>query len=293
MPKALVLGGATGLLGQALTAVLSARGWETASLGRQDGDLLDYNFLREKLEGARAGLVFNAVAWTAVDDAEDHEEEALELNRALPGSLARIMAKMDYGHLIHYSTDFVFSGPHAGPWKEDEPPNPASVYGRTKLEGERAVLQALPDRACVLRSAWLFGPGRRDFVDAILAACQKRDMVNVVDDQTGSPTYSVDLARWSLLLAERKATGLWHAVNSGQASWCELASEAVHLASGPCRVAPIPSDEWPQKAKRPRYSVLENEKLAAFLGQKPRPWQQALREHIFTNVLSGAGERRP
>lgn len=281
MPKALVLGGRTGLLGQALTRVLPSRGWEVETLGREDGDVLNPDWLRARIEASRPYTVFNTIAWTQVDDAEDNEEEAMAVNRALPDALARI-AKCDGSmRLVHFSTDFVFSGPHRGPWSEEDAPAPASAYGRTKLAGEQAVMAILPERSVVCRSAWLFGPGRKNFVDTILHACASRDLLNVVDDQVGSPTYTMDLALWSAMLAEKGATGLWHCVNSGQASWCELATESVHLMNGPCRVGAITSDEWPQKATRPRNSVLDNSKLAHFLGVQPRSWPKALRDYLF------------
>lgn len=282
MSKALVLGGKTGLLGQALVRVLAARGWQVETLGRSDGDLLEVDFLEEKLVKAQADVVFNAVAWTKVDDAEDHLEDALLLNRTLPDALARLLKAQGQGFLVHYSTDFVFSGHSAVPWHEDDVPRPCSVYGSTKLAGEDAVLSILPDRSCILRTAWLFGPGRRNFVDAILEACRKRDNISVVHDQHGSPTYSMDLAQWSTELAEKQITGIWHAVNSGRASWCELAAEAIALTSGPCKLEPISSEQWPQKAKRPNYSVLDNSKLTRFLGKAPRPWPQALRDYLFS-----------
>lgn len=281
MAKALVLGGATGLLGQALVRVLAARGWQVTTLGRGDGNLQDMNFLQEKLERAEADAVFNTVAWTQVDDAEDHPEDAMLINRTLPDALARILRNIGSGLLVHYGTDFVFSGNGHRALTEEDAPHPLSVYGKTKLAGEEAVLGDLPDRSLVLRTAWLFGPGRRNFVQTILDACRRRDVISVVHDQNGSPTYTLDLAHWSALLVEAGQTGLWHAANSGRASWCELACEAVSLAGNPCRVEPISSSEWPQKARRPVFSVLNCDKLAAFLGETPRPWPQALRDYLF------------
>lgn len=285
MGKALVLGGDTGLLGQALVRLLQRRGWETESLGRKNGDLQNFSFLQKKIGEAKADVVFNTIAWTRVDDAEDFHDEATGLNRAFPDAVARALANTSKGHMIHFSTDFVFSGEHQAPWKENDTPRPANIYGLTKLEGERAVLEILPDRSCVIRTAWLFGSGKKNFISTILSAASARDVISVVDDQVGSPTFTDDLALWSILLAEKQATGIWHGVNSGQASWCELASEAVHLASIPCHVEPIPSVEWPQKAIRPANSVLDNSKLANFLGQKPRPWPVALRDYIFGDFL--------
>ncbi len=281
MPKALVLGGATGLLGKSLMATLASAGWESQSLGRENGRLPDLDFLRSELEAANADVIFNTIAWTQVDAAEDNPEEALEVNRTFADGLARIIAAMDKGHLVHYSTDFVFSGQHAEPWRETDTPCPASVYGKTKLEGEKAVLGLLPQRSCVVRTAWLFGPGRKNFVRTILDICKKQDTVQVVTDQIGSPTYAPDLALWSIPLAEKRATGIWHAVNSGHASWCELASEAALLANVPARIVPIRSEQWPQKATRPVNSVLDNTKLSEFIGKKPRCWPQALRDYIF------------
>ncbi|HJA77915.1 MAG TPA: dTDP-4-dehydrorhamnose reductase [Candidatus Desulfovibrio gallistercoris] len=281
MAKALVLGGATGLLGQALVRVLSHRGWQVETLGRCDGNLQDMNFLQQRLEQAEADVVFNTIAWTQVDDAEDHPEEALLINRTLPDALARLLRSIGSGLLVHYGTDFVFGGNSGRALTETDTPCPASVYGKTKLAGEQAVLHELPDRSLVLRTAWLFGPGRRNFVQTILDACRRRDVISVVHDQNGSPTYTLDLALWSARLAEAGQTGLWHAANSGRASWCELACEAVALAGSPCRVEPIPGSAWPQKARRPAFSVLNCDKLAQFLGETPRPWPQALRDYLF------------
>ena len=281
MAKALVLGGATGLVGQALMRVLPAAGWESHAFSRTDGNLLDLNFLRTLLEETTPDVVFNALGWTRVDAAEEHPEDALLANRTLPDAIARSLAALGHGHLVHFSTDFVFSGPHDGPWNETEIPKPTSVYGRTKLEGEEAVLKALPERSCIVRTAWLFGPGRSNFVDVILNACSKHEAVSVVHDQVGSPTYTLDLAKWCEKLAQARVTGIWNAVNSGVASWCELASEAISLASAPCRIEPIPGSAWPQAAQRPKNSALDNSKLAEFLGEKPRPWPRALREYLF------------
>lgn len=284
MPKALVLGGATGLLGQALVNNLQKRGWDTQTLGRSDGDIFDLKYLKTQVTNANADVIFNTIAWTQVDAAEDHKEQALEINRAFPDGLARIIGTLPKGHLVHFSTDFVFSGEHHSPWKETDKPCPINVYGSTKLAGEKAVLGVLPDRSCVIRTAWLFGPGRKNFISTILGACKQQDCLNVVVDQMGSPTYTPDLADWSVSLAEKMVTGIWHCVNSGHTNWCELASEAIHLASGPCRIEAIPSSQWPQKAKRPPYTVLDNSKLSDFLGKKPRPWPQALRDYLFKDL---------
>lgn len=282
MAKALVLGGATGLLGRPLMAALKAKGWETSPLGRADGDISNPDFLKEAIERIRPDVIFNTIAWTQVDDAEDNPDEAMRINRGLPTALCRILQGTPGIWLGQFSTDFVFSGYHAEPFNEENVPNPVSVYGKTKLAGEEAVLTLLPERGCVIRTAWLFGPGKKNFVDTILSACKKKDSLSVVDDQLGSPTYTLDVASWSVKLAEERKTGIWHAVNSGQASWCELATEAIQLGSGLCKIVPISSREWPQKARRPSNSSLDNAKLAKFLGKRPRCWGQALRDYLFS-----------
>ena len=248
------------------------------------GDFANPEGVAATVRALKPDVIVNAAAHTAVDKAESEPELARLLNATTPGVLAREAAALG-AWLVHYSTDYVFDGSGSRPWQETDTPAPLSVYGRTKLEGEQAVLRSLPERSCVLRTAWLFGPGRKNFVDTIVAACVKRDAINVVYDQVGSPTYSMDLAQWSAALAEKQATGLWHAVNSGQASWCELACESIALAAASCRVVPIDSSEWPQKARRPVFSVLDNSKLAEFLGKPLRPWPQALRDYIFSEYL--------
>jgi dTDP-4-dehydrorhamnose reductase len=283
--KALVLGGHGGLLGQALMEALSRSGRCAVPLGRRDGNILDGAFLARKIRKAAPEVIFNAAAWTQVDSAEDSPSEAMELNRGLVSSLARAVGGTSI-RLVHYSTDFVFNGNKQTPYTPEDDPRPESVYGKTKLAGEQALAHLPPEQYCIVRTAWLFGPGGKgNFVDTILNACRKRDSIDVVHDQVGSPTYTCDLASWSLSLEEAEGRGIFHVVNSGRASWCDLACEAVNLAAAPCRVNPIGSAEWPQKAKRPRFSVLDTRRFTEVTGIVPRPWPLALREYIYSDYL--------
>ncbi len=283
--NALVLGGRTGMLGQALVRVLQENDWHVHTLGREDGDILNPTFLEETVCKHSPSHIFNAIAWTNVDKAEEQENLACTLNRALPTSLAQLV-KGSTTRLIHYSTDFVFSGNTDTYYTEEQTTDPLSVYGRSKLAGEKGIIDMAPDNSCILRTAWLFGPGRKNFITTILDACHKKDHLTVVHDQIGSPTYTLDLAQWSMLAAEQHLTGVFHAVNGGQASWCELACEAISLAGAPCRLEPITSAEWPQAATRPAFSVLNTKKLTTALGITPRPWLQALRDYIFSEYLN-------
>lgn len=282
-PVALILGGATGMLGQALVRAASLRGWTVHTLGRQDGPVTKPDFLAERMAAIQPRYIFNAIAYTAVDDAEDHADEANELNKSFPAMLGHLV-KGSAVRLMHYSTDFVFNGKKRTPYTEDDAVAPLSVYGASKLAGEQAVLAAAPDNSCVVRTAWLFGPGRKNFVSTILRLASSSPRLTVVHDQVGSPTFTGDLAAMSLALAEAEATGVVHAANGGQASWCELASEAVSLANAEATVQPISSDQWPQKACRPAYSVLNTARLTALTGLTPRPWPQALRDYIFQTL---------
>ena len=282
-PKALVLGGHTGLLGQALMDALNRASWRATPLGRQDGQILDVNFLARKIKRSAPDVIFNTIAWTQVDLAEEHSSEAMALNRGLVASLAHSIKDTSI-RLVQYSTDFVFDGAKQSPYTVEDVPKPESVYGITKLAGEHTLRILPPEQYCIVRTAWLFGPGRKNFVSTILDACRKRDSIDVVHDQTGSPTYTRDLAQWSLKLAELGAGGLFHAVNGGQASWCDLACEAINLVDAQCRVNPISSAQWQQKAKRPHFSVLDTGSLTQ-LGIAPRPWPLALREYLYHEYL--------
>ena len=213
-PKALVLGGHTGLLGLALMDALKRAAWPAVPFGRQDGQILDVNFLARKIKRIAPDVIFNAIAWTQVDEAEAHPSEAMALNRGFVAGLAHVI-KGTAVRLVQYSTDFVFDGAKQTPYTTEDAPNPESVYGSTKLAGEQALGVLPPEQYCIVRTAWLFGPGRKNFVSTILAACRKNGSINVVHDQTGSPTYTRDLAQWSLKLAELEAGGLFHAVNGG------------------------------------------------------------------------------
>lgn len=289
MQRALILGGKTGLLGQALVYTLQRETtWEIACLGRQDGPLFDEDFLKRHIDQGKYDVIFNTVAFTQVDDAEDNAEEAHRLNCLFPEMLAGCM-KPQKTHLIQYSTDFVYGSlSHAkeprSPWRESDMPTPESIYGKTKRACEETLLAIYPNNTSILRTAWLFGPWKKNFVATILNAAQNKKELTVVADQIGSPTYTLDLAKWSIAIASNRATGIWHCVNTGSASWYELAKKSVELAQIDCLVKPIKSDEWPQKAKRPPYSVLDSTKLAHFLSKPIRKYDDALSDYILSFI---------
>ena len=282
--KALVLGGRTGMLGQALVQALDKAGWKTVAHGRDDVDVCDFTKLAEFIDSHKPDVVFNAIAYTQVDRAEDEPEQAYLLNRDLPKALGRIAGQQGF-RLVHYSTDFIFDGRNTRPYTLSDEPNPLSVYGKSKFAGENALLRAGLPGLLILRTAWLFGPGRKNFVLTILTLAKNREQLGVVHDQIGSPTYTVDLAHYTLSLLQKEgAQGIFHVVNSGQASWCELAAEAVNLAGLRCAINAITTEQYPTKAVRPAYSVLSTEKFTNWTGVAPRPWVQALRDYVFQFV---------
>jgi dTDP-4-dehydrorhamnose reductase len=284
--RVIVLGGVTGLLGVPLTAALRRAGHEVMPTTRAVLDPFDREAVLAAVRAFGADWIVNTIAYTAVDKAEDEPEEAARLNRTLPGILARACLETGAG-LAHYSTDFVFDGKKTSPYLETDPVDPQCVYGRTKLAGERAIQDSGLEKHLILRTAWLFGPGKTNFVEKILGFARTRDVLKVVHDQIGSPTSTLDLSEMTVDLLRAGVTGLFHTVNAGRASWCELASEAVSTAGINCEVLPITSAEYPQKAKRPAYSALDTARLAAAVGHCPRPWIQALRDYVYGLAADG------
>lgn len=260
---------------------MGKRGWTIHAPTRNDLDLFDRSAVEAFIANAGADILFNTVAYTKVDAAEEEEAEAARLNRQLPLILGKAAAATGIS-LVHYSTDFVFNGKKNAPYTTEDQPDPRSVYGRTKLQGERELLALHLPHLLIIRTSWLFGPCKTNFVTRILELAATRPELSVVHDQTGSPSYTPDLASNSLALVEADAHGLFHLANAGQANWCELAAEAVRGADLPCRIRPITSAEYPQKALRPAYSVLDLSKFTAATGISPRPWLQALREFLFS-----------
>ena len=234
-------------------------------------------------QGVPGGLVVaNAAAWTDVDGAERAEAAAYAVNATAPALLAAACAEQ-HALLVHVSTDYVFAGDRIGgpPYRTDDEPNPVSAYGRTKLAGELAVRSLHPEGGHVVRTSWLYGPGN-NFVRTMARLANERDVVDVVDDQRGSPTWARDLAAGLLTLAAvRPRARTWHLTGSGETTWYGLAREVFRLTGhDPNRVRPTTTGSFPRPAARPPYSVLDlSDWLAAALPE-PRPWLESLSEAI-------------
>lgn len=267
--------GAGGQLGTDLVRTLRASDGESVLAPTHAAlDVTDADALAAAVLGC--DVVINAAAWTDVDGAESFPEAAYAVNATAPAHLAA--ACTDAGAtLIHVSTDYVFAGDATAPYREEDPIAPRSVYGASKAEGERAVLST-GARAYVVRTAWLYGATGGNFVTTMARLERERDVIDVVDDQRGSPTWSADLASGLVTLARsRAAPGIYHTANAGDTTWYGLARAVFgELGADPDRVRPTTTDRFPRPAPRPAYSVLGQQKWRA-AGLPPlRPWRAAL-----------------
>ncbi len=270
--------GSRGQLGTDLMLLLAQRPEDVAvGLDMPDIDITSDDSVARAIEEHHPDVIVNCAAWTAVDAAEENEEAALRVNGHGPRVLAEACARSGTW-LVQISTDYVFDGHATRPYVEDAPTDPRSAYGRTKLAGEIAVQQALPDRHYLLRTAWLYGCHGTNFARTMLRLEAERETVSVVTDQVGQPTYSRDLAAQILLLLDaRPAAGTFHATNSGQCSWFEF-TEAIFAGAGadPARVLPTTSAEFVRPAPRPAYSVLGHDAWSRANLPPMRPWQEGL-----------------
>ncbi len=279
-PFLLVLGGGNGLLGQAAAKVLADEGFRVAVEGLESVDSASRDSLRALLERWQPECVVNAVACNSAETAERSPEAAYALNARLPENLAEAVRRSGT-YLVHFSSDLVFDGEKRAPYIPGDRTNPACVLGASKLAGERSIAETAPESALIIRTSWLFGPWKTNFVQQLLDRARTERIIPVAHDAIGSPTYTLDLAYYASLLIRHRAVGTYHLTNSGRASWCELAAEALAATEYAAKVEPITSEPEPQRAMRPRYHVLDTSDFTRMVRLKPRPWLQALREYMF------------
>lgn len=234
------------------------------------------------IEKSSYAVIINAAAMTTVDGCENNECRAYEVNALGPKYLAENIARQG-GRLLQVSTDYVFPGTDPFPRKETDPVCPINAYGRTKWAGE-VFVRAICPKHFIVRTAWLYGLHGRNFVKTILKKARETGRISVVADQYGSPTFANDLAQVILQLTQTEQYGTYHCTNAGVCSWFELASVAVDIAGISCEKEAITTEEYrrrfPQSARRPMYSALDNTKIAGVLGKPLRPWRDALEEFI-------------
>ena len=281
----ILITGANGQVGWELQRTLAPLG-EVVALGREALDLSDPDAIRKTLRQAAPDLIVNAAAYTAVDKAEEERELAQAVNGAAPGVLAE-EAKLLNAALVHYSTDYVFDGLKGAPYEEIDAPHPLSVYGETKLAGEKAIA-AVGATHLILRTSWVYGARGKNFMRTMLRLANERDELRVVNDQIGAPTWSRMIAEaTSVILAQclHKGTvagvlsdkgGLYHLTAAGQTTWFGFASAIVQHTEKPPRMTPITTADYPLPAPRPAYSVMSNAKLAHVFDIRLPDWEASL-----------------
>jgi dTDP-4-dehydrorhamnose reductase len=259
---------------------------EIVSVGRPQLDLLEPETVRTAILAARPDVVVSAAAYTAVDNAEDEPEKAFAVNAKGAGAVAAAAAEVDAA-VIHLSTDYVFSGDAPGDYTETDATDPQNVYGRSKLEGEKAVASANP-RHVILRTAWVYSPFGKNFVKTMLALASQRDHVRVVADQWGNPTAAADIADGILRIAKAVAAdrrsdlyGVFQLAGQGEANWASFArhvfAESARLGGPSAHVEDVGTADYPTRARRPANSRLSCEKLLDVYGWRPPAWQESCR----------------
>ena len=276
--------GAGGQVGRLLGATCP-EGIERVAFTHAELDIGDADAVRRTFEHIQPAAVINAAAYTAVDKAESEPARARRINGEGPSHLA-VSAAACGARLIHVSTDFVFDGTASSPYRPEAHPNPLSVYGATKLEGERAVLEALPDRSVIVRTAWVYAAQGKNFVHTMLRLMRERGAVRVVADQVGTPTAARPLAEVLWHMVMRPEIGaIHHWTDAGVASWYDFAvaiaeeGAALGLLPSGVEVTPIATEDYRTPARRPAYSVLDKRSLMT-LGFHPAHWRQRLRDTL-------------
>lgn len=276
-----LVAGAKGMLGQALSRAFS--GHSPVLIDKDALDITDIAAVEAAVKKIRPDAIINAAAYTDVDECEENIDACREVNAKGPGNLAKISQKYDI-KLVHYSTDYVFDGQKPDGYTEDHDDlDPINAYGRSKAEGERAV-RSNSANYYIIRIAWLYGPGGKNFVNTMVELGRKKDVLKVVDDQRGSPTYTKDAAETTKFVLENDLVpGVYHSANAGSCTWYEFAQEIFALKNIPAELEPCRSGDFPRPAKRPRYSILINTKLPQM-----RHWKAALKEYLASNPRLGA-----
>lgn len=270
--------GVKGQLGYDVVKELERRGMEAIGVDIEEMDITDAASVEKVIGEAAPDAVIHCAAYTAVDAAEDNVELCRKVNADGPENIAKMCKKLDIP-MIQISTDYVFDGMGEQLWQPDDKREPVSVYGQTKYEGELAVQNTL-EKYFIVRIAWVFGVNGKNFVKTMLNLGKTRDKLTVVCDQFGSPTYTYDLAKLLVDMIQTDKYGVYHATNEGFCSWHEFACEIFRQAGMQVEVAPVTSDQYPTKAKRPFNSRMSKDKLEENGFERLPDWKDALSRYL-------------
>ena len=270
--------GVKGQLGYDVMNELEKQGLEGIGVDIDEMDITDADQVNKVIKEAAPDAVIHCAAYTAVDAAEDNEEICRKVNAQGTENIAKVCEELDI-KMMYISTDYVFNGQGERPWEPDDEREPLNVYGQTKYEGELAIEEHVK-KFFTVRIAWVFGVNGKNFIKTMLNLGKTHDHLTVVNDQTGSPTYTYDLARLLVDMIQTDKYGRYHATNEGLCTWYEFACEIFKQAGMDVSVAPVSSDEYPAKAKRPSNSRMDKSKLTANVFQPLPTWQDALSRYL-------------
>lgn len=271
--------GANGLIGREFSSFVDTK--SSFLTTHKNFDILDYQQMKKFVEGKKIRTIINCAASRDAEALEDNYDDAFNIGVVGPQNLARLANELN-ARLVHISTDYVFDGKSSIPYTESDYCAPLNTYGKTKRLGEIKI-QKICNSYLILRTSWVFGQIGRDFPSTIARLSQTRKEINVIYDQVGSPTYSKDFAFYATELLSKiqdGENGIFHISNSGSCSWYDLAFFTLNLLGSSSDIIPILSEEYPQKARRPSFSVLSKEKLTSTLGYSPRHFYIALAEYL-------------
>jgi dTDP-4-dehydrorhamnose reductase len=292
--RRILVTGARGMLGRDLMGILRSSfsrdevtGWDIEEIDiRKEDDTV------AKIETLRPGVVIHLAAYTDVDGCESDEKRAFAVNAEGTRYVAQAASK-SRAKMIYLSTDYIFDGEKREPYLESDAPHPLNVYGHSKLKGEQYVQEGLRD-FLIVRTQWLYGSFGRNFVDSILKQAEDKKTLSIVNDQTGSPTYTLDLAKVISVLIQLDARGIFHVANSEVCSWYVFGQAILNLSGvSQVKVIPISTKELGRPAPRPSYSVLDCQKLKKETGSTMRPWSEALKDYLSAGRRLSINRERP
>jgi len=272
--KTFLILGANGQLGKQFAKDLTNRRLSVLAPDEKDCDITSVDILSRYLESTKPSVVINCAAYNAVDMAEQQQETAALINTSAPGTIASLCAERNIS-IVHYSSDYVFDGSKGDRYTEQDVPNPLNVYGKSKRNGEEAVLAA-GGRSLVLRTSWVFGNGSQNFIHKMLQWSQKNPVLKLTADEVSVPTSTIDLVNLTLLAIDKGLSGLYHCTNSDYASryeWGRYVAKKLSLSS---TIIPVPMSMFPSPAQRPLFSAMSNQHLQTELGIEIPDWRDAV-----------------
>lgn len=285
--KILIIG-KNGQLGKSINKIISKNQHHNQFVftSRKELDLSIKDSIINYFNTHQFDIVVNCAAYTAVDKAESEEKEANIINHIAIQQIALVL-KNKKTKLIHISTDYIFDGEGSKPYKENDPPNPINVYGRTKLLGELAIINNMPNNALIIRTSWLYSEFNVNFVTTILKLGIERSELNIVSDQIGAPTYATDLAKTILSITQNETfiqpnqpTQIYHYSNLGSCSWFDFAKKIFELANINCKISPIKTKDFESQAKRPLFSIMNKDKILSTFDLNIENWKESLNNCI-------------